>query len=93
MYFGDLDPAGMAIPQKFNQANEITVAPALDLYQFVLANGVRRSPVLRMAGDEKIVEAWLPVLSAAIGAMWQANQWIPQESLGIEQLFGIFKNS
>ncbi len=89
LYFGDLDPAGIAIPLRFNQANQIKVVAALDLYRFVLKNGVRRSPVLRRAGDEKAVDTWLPMLSGAICSMWQANQWIPQESLGTEQLVNI----
>ena len=54
---------------------------------------------MRMANWKPIVEAcharpegqsakqWLPQLCDAICAMWDENYWIPQESLGVEQLF------
>lgn len=86
-YFGDLDPAGISIPLRFNEVNGTLIFPAIDLYQFALECGCQRSPVLRMTGDEKAAHRWLPELSEQICALWASDHWIPQESLGTEQLF------
>lgn len=86
LYFGDLDPAGVLIPLTFNDAGGPLVLPDMDLYQFVLENGKRRSPVKRIINDEKAARQWLPELSDQISALWALNQWIPQENLGTEQL-------
>lgn len=87
LYFGDLDPAGILIPLRFNEVSETAVSPAVDLYRFVLAGGKRRSPVARVAGDEKALQRWLPELEAQICGLWTSDQWVPQEALGMEQLF------
>lgn len=87
LYFGDLDPAGILIPISFNDANGPVVFPDIGLYQFVLEIGKRRSSVNRIIGDETAVQRWLPELSDQILALWASDHWIPQESLGTEQLF------
>jgi hypothetical protein len=88
LYFGDIDPEGILIPFRFNEANGAIVRPAIDLYRFVLDHGRRRSPVIRVPGDEEGTQQWLPELMDQICALWASNRWIPQESLGTEQLFG-----
>jgi len=88
LYFGDLDPAGVSIPLTFNDANEYLVLPDIGLYQFVLENGRRRSSVKRINDDEKAVQRWLPALSHQVSELWASDQWIPQENLGTEQLYG-----
>jgi hypothetical protein len=87
LYFGDVDPAGILIPLRFNEVSEQPVFPAQDLYQFAIAHGSRKSPVLRVAGDEMAVRQWLPGLEEQIRTLWEAGHWVPQESLGTEQLF------
>lgn len=87
LYFGDLDPSGILIPLRFNEANGALVFPAIDLYRFALERGNRRGPVIRITGDEKAAQRWLPELNDQICALWASDHWIPQESLGTEQLF------
>lgn len=87
LYFGDLDPTGILIPLQFNSSNEISVRPAADLYRFALERGTRRSCVIRVNDAESAVQIWLPELQDQICALWASNRWIPQESLGTEQLF------
>ena len=87
LYFGDLDPEGIEIPLRFNANSSIKVEPAVNLYEFILEHGTKRSGVKRKDGDAKSAKQWLPQLCDAICAMWDENYWIPQESLGVEQLF------
>ena len=87
LYFGDLDPEGVEIPLRLNANSSIKVEPAVDLYRFVLEHGTRRSGVKRKDSDTKSAKQWLPQLSDALCAMWDEDCWIPQESLGMEQLF------
>lgn len=87
LYFGDIDPAGIWIPLRFNDANGVVVSAAVDLYRFALVRGTRRRPVTRVADDEKAAQQWLPELTDQIHALWSSDQWIPQESLGTEHLF------
>jgi hypothetical protein len=75
------------IPLRFNEANGALVFPAIDLYRFALERGNRRGPVIRITGDEKAAQRWLPELNDQICALWASDHWIPQESLGTEQLF------
>ena len=89
-YLGDLDPKGVGIPLEFNRAMSdqgIAVRPALDLYRWLLANGTtREKPECRLASDV-LAQEWLgPAMGAALAQRWQAGLWIPQESLGFEQL-------
>ncbi|GHU11232.1 hypothetical protein FACS1894185_4110 [Betaproteobacteria bacterium] len=87
LYFGDVDPSGILIPLRFNETHEILVRPAIKLYRFALDHGSRRSPVIRVSGDEEGAQRWLPELTDQIYALWASDRWIPQESLGTEQLF------
>ncbi|MEW5744417.1 MAG: hypothetical protein AB1805_03110 [Nitrospirota bacterium] len=87
LYFGDLDPAGIMIPLRFNASSEFPVHPATDLYQFALERGYRRPSVIRVAEDETAAKRWLPQLSDMLCLLWASDHWIPQESLGTEQLF------
>ena len=85
--FGDVDPAGILIPLRFNETHGAVVRPAIDLYRFALDHGSRRSPVIRVSGDQEGAQRWLPELTDQICALWASDRWIPQESLGTEQLF------
>ncbi|WP_153112121.1 DUF2220 family protein [Propionivibrio limicola] len=87
LYFGDVDPAGILIPLRFNETHGAVVRPAIDLYRFALDHGIRRSPVIRASGDQEGAQRWLPELTDEICALWASDRWIPQESLGTEQLF------
>lgn len=86
-YFGDVDPAGILIPIRFNEMHGVVVRPAIDLYRFALDHGSWRSPVIRVSCDEEGAQRWLPELTDQICALWASDRWIPQESLGTEQLF------
>jgi len=86
-YFGDLDPAGISIPLRFNDTNEVTVLPSVDLYRFAVSHGTRRTSVRRVSNDMKDARRWLPELYEQICSLWNAGYWIPQETLGTEQLF------
>lgn len=87
---GDLDPKGVRIPLEFNRAvsdQGIAVRPALDLYRWLLANGTpREKPECRLASDVLSQERLGPDMGALLAQRWQASLWIPQESLGFEQL-------
>ncbi|RQO69203.1 hypothetical protein DBR44_13150 [Aquitalea sp. FJL05] len=89
-YLGDLDPAGVRIPLEFNRTrvcSGFTVTPAFELYRWLLKNGRRRALAERQAGLSKLADDWLGAeLGADLTALWKAGQWIPQESLGFEQL-------
>ena len=90
LYLGDLDPKGIGIPLDFNRtaaADEPKVAPALEWYAWLLANGRQRDrPECRSAVGEVAV-AWLgSAMGTALGGVWQTGRWIPQEALGFEQL-------
>lgn len=86
LYFGDLDPAGVHIPLRLQEADGLTIRPALKLYAFLLKYGVRRTPVTASSEDALAVKRWLPELAESILSLWEAKQWIPQEALGTEQL-------
>lgn len=91
-YLGDLDPKGVGIPLEFNKAmtgEGVAVRPALSLYRWLLANGrTREKPECRLASDV-LAKDWLGLeLGVSLAQRWQDGVWIPQESLGIEQLRG-----
>jgi hypothetical protein len=90
LYLGDLDPKGIGIPLDFNRtaaADEPKVAPALEWYAWLLANGHQRErPECRSAVGESAVSWTGPELGAAIAELWRAGRWVPQEALGYEQL-------
>jgi len=92
LYLGDLDPKGVGIPLDFNRAaalDEPKVVPALEWYAWLLANGRQRErPECQSASVEAAVK-WLGAESGtALGELWRAGRWIPQEALGFEQLRG-----
>ena len=89
-YLGDLDPKGVRIPREFNRAAEVgspQVRPAVALYQWLLANGVRRHRAECAAFDAASAAAWLGAdLAAQVTELWRTGHWVPQEALGFEQL-------
>lgn len=96
-YLGDIDPTGIGIPLQFNAALDTTdamrVTPAVEFYEWLLANGVRREVEQKGSGGEAPtgVEQWLPkALIAEMKVMFSLGEWIPQEGLGIEALLDQF---
>ena len=96
-YLGDIDPAGIAIPLQFNatlgSADAMRVAPAVQFYEWLLANGVRRDmdPIGSSGEAPADVDQWLPkALIAEMRFMFSRGKWIPQEGLGIEALLEHF---
>jgi hypothetical protein len=92
LYLGDLDPAGVRIPLEFNRARaggREKVAPATELYAWLLANGRQRSLDVPSNGIESLAVDWLGAeLGGELFKLWRAGCWIPQESLGFERLSG-----
>lgn len=92
-YLGDLDPAGVRIPLDFNRNRAhtsgcTTVTPAIEFYRWLIENGRRRSlDEERKKCPRHLADDWLGAeLGAELAVLWDAGQWIPQESLGFEQL-------
>jgi hypothetical protein len=89
-YLGDLDPKGVRIPGEFNRSAEVgspQVRPALVFYQWLLTHGVRRHrPECTLFAPNKVEEWFGKELAAQIAELWQSEHWVPQESLGFEQL-------
>jgi hypothetical protein len=86
LYFGDLDPAGLRIAagaaRRRVARGGVPLAPCVSLYRWLLEHG-RRTPLVSreraVIGDL----AWLPSeLQIAVELLFNANQRIPQESLG-----------
>lgn len=93
LYLGDLDPKGIGIPLDFNRAaglDEPRVLPALDWYAWLLENGYRREkPGCQSALCQTAID-WLGMeLGQAVGDVWLAGQWLPQEALGFEKLLSL----
>ncbi|ENO84685.1 Wadjet anti-phage system protein JetD domain-containing protein [Thauera linaloolentis] len=86
LYFGDLDPEGVAIPLRIQSAGAGEICPDVDLYQLALAHGRRRDGVHRVFDDVPTLRRWLPSLVSEVEAMWIEGQWIPQEGIGTELL-------
>lgn len=85
-YFGDLDPAGVAIPLRFIQSTGIRLDPALRFYQSALDSGRRREGVNRLPHDAELLLHWLPSLAELVRAVWDAGFRVPQEAVGTEYL-------
>lgn len=90
LYLGDLDPAGVRIPMEFNRTRAeacTTVTPTLELYRWLLENGRRRPLEERQERAGNLARNWLGAeLGDELAALWDAGQWVPQESLGFERL-------
>lgn len=90
LYLGDLDVKGVRIPTEFNAAprgDSPAVRPASELYAWLLQHGTRREKLECKNGTLAQAQAWLGVeLGAEVFDMWTAGLWIPQESLGYEQM-------
>jgi hypothetical protein len=87
LYFGDLDPRGILIPLRFNSTSRLPLQPAVDLYRLSLEIGIRRDGVTRIPGDEAAASQWIAPCAAELSSLWNSGRWIPQESIGTEQLF------
>ena len=90
-YLGDLDPTGIRIPLDFNRAalpDSIRIEPALDLYRWLLENGIRRARDESQGLPGTLGKEWLGAeLGQALTQLWAEGYWIPQEALGFEALF------
>ncbi len=89
-YLGDLDPKGMHIPLDFNRLAEnwgVGVSPAVGWYDWLLERGRQRTkPGGQITLDESAVR-WLgEQMGTKLMGLWREGLWIPQESLGYEQL-------
>lgn len=90
-YLGDLDVKGVNIPLDYNRspgAQQAQVAPEPALYRWLLENGQRREKIECKAGTVELAQSWLQdaELASGLAEVWSSGQWIPQESLGLEQL-------
>lgn len=87
-YFGDLDPAGLAIPLTLNaglaRLGLGPVQPAVWLYQLLLRHGVRR-PLTTSKKQITPPAAWLWLpddLRSSTMALFESGEWLPQEGVG-----------
>lgn len=93
-YFGDLDPAGLAIPVGLNAGLAVLgaepVRPAADIYELLINKGVRRplgDGKRLVVGEAEL--AWLPEsLRVRVQAVFNAGEWLPQEGVGLALLKG-----
>lgn len=92
-YLGDLDPKGVRIPHEFNGTSampEPRVRPAINWYRWLLQYGRKRRKPECATADKAHALAWLgDGLGEELAAIWRAGLWIPQESLGYEQLVAL----
>lgn len=86
-YFGDLDPEGVLIPLRYNLSHETQLNPAIWLYQKLLSIGRYRPLPILYSGDNLAVTAWVPELVQEIHGLWNEGRCLPQEGVGLEQLF------
>lgn len=90
-YFGDLDPAGLEIPYRFNvirrRANLTEIQPAVSFYSFLLKHGIRRKNSDDQREALPAALEWLPPSARHLVIdLFKSGLWIPQESLGTEAL-------
>lgn len=89
-YLGDIDPPGIGIPVLFNKSLSTAgtqVAPAIEFYEWLLGNGIRRTRASDTRSLTADAAAWLgPKLADTVTEMWTKGYWVPQEALGIEAL-------
>jgi hypothetical protein len=92
-YFGDLDAEGLQIPSVANRLlvgidTQLTLAPAVDLYQRLLERGHDHE---QLADKDQPLDpfalGWLPQpLRARVAALLQSQRRLPQELIGLDQL-------
>jgi len=85
-YFGDLDPAGLAIAagtaRRRAQRNSVPLGPATSLYQWLIQDGSHR-PMKNPRPHAREDLEWLPPeLRQPVETLFSAGMRIPQESLG-----------
>ena len=90
-HFGDIDPEGLRIGATMSAEVQKHGMPALRpasiMYQWLLDHGRRRAFAAGARTPSAAALAWLgPALEAQARHLFAAEQWIPQESLGLEQL-------
>lgn len=89
-YLGDLDPKGIRIPTDFNKSAKswgVEVVPAIDWYGWLLRHGQQRAKSYKQLDSDDSAERWLgEQMRTELTALWKKGLWIPQESLGYEQL-------
>lgn len=89
VYFGDLDPEGVAILAAAIRARSGDLVPHRGLYAALLRRRmVRRLPeVVPLAGREETeLVACLPELAEAVLALWREGMVLPQEGYGYQAL-------
>jgi hypothetical protein len=91
-YFGDLDPAGLAIPEALNiglaKLGKPLVQPATVLFELLLTRG-RPRPLTE--GKRKSVSKsaldWLPLaMKIRVTRLFDSGMWLPQEGVGLDLL-------
>ena len=94
VYLGDLDPAGaeilLGVNERRHAGGRPSVRPHLGLYGWLLEHGCRR-PLEKPPKED--LESRLAVLfpsgiAAGLSRLWAAGERVPQESFGLEQLWG-----
>lgn len=94
-HFGDIDPEGLRIPAAMSVEMQgcglPALRPAVSMYRWLFEHGRRRD----LAGGEATLSAsaagWCGrELSERAEKLFSEGQWIPQESLGLEQLRGVW---
>ena len=95
-YFGDLDPAGLAIPAALNKGlaklGNPPVRPAVALYDLLLSNAIRRplSKDKRKVAHDYELE-WLPKrMKEQVMHLLADNSWLPQEGVSLNALMEMF---
>jgi len=86
LYFGDLDPDGLAILDRIRRQIP-AVQPHCNLYRWLLRHG-RRAPLDAAPGDARIAD-WPAALAIEIAALFAAGQRIAQENFGTRELQGM----
>ncbi len=92
VYVGDVDAAGLAIPQRLNQALSVAagvaVVPWLPGYEHML-RGIEDSPLAKAGAD-----CWLPpMLRERAHALFRADKRVAQESIGWKQIHALLAGS
>ena len=90
LYFGDLDPQGLLIPQEASAraqaAGLFVVEPDLWSYRQLLALGDQRGQPWQGESPSSTLCDWLGELSESVGQIFKAGERLPQEHVGWEFL-------